>query len=197
MCEECFFRGKPLKHKKKIARKKILKQKKVKTKRKRTEKRNMNKTAQFRMIGVNAAGIKCKLDSLNDILKRLKPQVWSIQESKLKPNETLQGEETDKFQIFYLNRKDSLGGGIAVGIDKDIESTLVREGDDDIEAMVVQVVLGAIPVQIVVAYGPQENALKEKKEKFWEFLEDEANKAEMEDHGLIIQMDGNLHAGPE
>ena len=106
----------------------------------------MNKTSQFRMIGVNAAGIKCKLDSLNDILKRLKPQVWSIQESKLKPNETLQGEETDKFQIFYLNRKDSLGGGIAVGIDKDIESTLVREGNDDVEAMVVQVVLGTIRV---------------------------------------------------
>ena len=149
------------------------------------------------MIGVNAAGIKCKLDSLNDILKRLQPQVWSIQESKLKPNETLHGEETDKFQIFYLNRKNSMGGGIAVGIDKDIESTLVREGDDNIEAMVLQVVLGTIPVKLVVAYGPQENALKEKKESFWEFLEDEANKAEMEDHGLIIQMDGNLHAGPE
>ena len=31
----------------------------------------------------------------------------------------------------------------------------------------------------------------------WEFLEEEANKAELEGLGLIIQMDGNLHAGPE
>ena len=80
----------------------------------------------------------------------------------MKQNETLKGEETDKFQIFYLNRKNSLGGGIVVGVDKDIESTLVREGDDDIEALVVQVVLGTIPVKIVVAYGPQENSKKEK-----------------------------------
>ena len=44
----------------------------------------------------------------------------------------------------------------------------------NVEAIVVQVVLGNIPVRIIVAYGPQENALKEKKEMFWEFLEDEA-----------------------
>ena len=27
----------------------------------------------------------------------------------------------------------------------------------------------------MTAYGPQENALKEKKEKFWEFIEKEVN----------------------
>ena len=47
----------------------------------------------------------------------------------------------------------------------------------------------------MTAYGPQENALKDKKDKFWEFMEKEVNDAELEDDGLLIQMDGNLHAG--
>ena len=61
----------------------------------------------------------------------------------------------------------------------------------------IQVEIGKLFVRIIVAYGPQENAPKDRKEKFWEFLEEEVNKAEIEDHGLIIQMDGNLHAGPD
>ena len=96
--------------------------------RKRTEKRNKIKSSQLRMFGVNAAGIKCKLDSLKNILKRLKPQIWSVQETKLKPDETLKGEEIDRFQMFYLNRQDSQGGGLAFGVDKEIESTLVGGG---------------------------------------------------------------------
>ena len=155
----------------------------------------MNK--KLRMFGVNAAGIKCKLESFNDILKRLKPQIWAVQETKLKQNEKINCDAVSNFQIYYLYRQESGGGGLAIGVDKDIESTLVREGNYDIEALVVQVVLGATPVKIIVAYGPQENSLKEKKDKFWEFLEEEANKAELEEHGLVIQMDGNLHGGPE
>ena len=86
---------------------------------------------------------------------------------------------------------------MAIGIDNDIESTLVREGFDDVKALVVQVVLGTISVTVIVAYGLQENVLKAKKDKFWEFLENEVIKAELEGHGLIIQMDGNLHGGPK
>ena len=173
-----------------------MKQKKVKKKRKRLEERNKIKPTKFRMIGINSAGIKCKLRSLDDILSRLKPQIFALEETKLKPNETLKCDATETFQMFYLNRQDSQGGGLAIGIDKNIESTLVREGNDLVEAMVVQTVLGKIPVRIIIAYGPQENASIEKKEKFWNFLEEESNKAEFEDQGLIIQMDGNLHAGP-
>ena len=55
--------------------------------------------------------------------------------------------------------------------------------------------LEEIEARVITAYGPQENALKEKKNKFWEFLEEEVNIAELEGDGLIIQMDGNLHAG--
>ena len=48
-----------------------------------------------------------------------------------------------------------------------------------------------------MGYGVQENAPKEKKDKFWEFIEMEVSQAEAEGQGVIIQMDGNLHAGKD
>ena len=152
---------------------------------------------KLKILGVNAAGIKCKLESFNDLLNRLEPHVWTVQETKLKNNESLKSEATEKYQIYYLNRKLSDGGGLAVGVDRNIESALIREGDDTTEILVVQIILENMAVRIVAGYGPQENAVKEKKDAFWESLEEETCAAEAECQGLVIQIDGNLHAGPE
>ena len=146
---------------------------------------------------MNAAGLPSKIKSLDNLLKILKPHIWTIQESKLKTDQKIKLEDENGFNLFYLNRKESLGGGLIVGVHKDIESVLVREGDDETEAMVIHVKIEGMTIKIVNAYGPQENATKEKKEKFWEFLEEESIKAELENLGLIIQMDGNMHAGPK
>ena len=118
-----------------------------------------------------------------------------IEETKLKPHEQLKGGSLDEFQVYYLSRQKSQGGGIALGINKMFESTLLNSGDDDTEAISVLVVVGSIQIRVVAAYGVQENATKERKEKFWDFIEEEISQAENENQGLIIQMDGNLHAG--
>ena len=119
-----------------------------------------------------------------------------MQETKLKPNEKISCASLTDFQVFYLNRQNSQGGGIALGVSKDFESTLVKEGNDETEAISVKISLEEIEVRAICAYGPQETATKEKKDKFWEFLEEETNQAELEGDGLVIQMDGNVHAGP-
>ena len=137
------------------------------------------------------------MDTFVEILNRVDPQIWTLQETKLKPNESLKFELSKKYQIYYLARQESDGGGLAIGICNDIESTLVREGDDEKEALVVQIEIGKIQVRVVVAYGPQENATKDKKENFWKFLEEESIKAELLGQGLVIQMDGNVHGGPK
>ena len=99
-----------------------------------------------------------------------------LQETKLKLNEKIACASLSDFQVYYLNK-------------------LIKEGTEETEALSVKVFLEEIEARVITAYGPQENALKEKKLKFWEFLEEEVNCAEMEGDGLIIQMDGNLHAG--
>ena len=84
----------------------MLKQKKGKKIRKRIEKRKkceMNR--KIRMFGVNAAGINSKLESFDDILTRLQPQIWAIQETKLKPNEKLKCKAAKKFKYFICTER--------------------------------------------------------------------------------------------
>ena len=172
-----------------------MKQKKDKLSRKRVQKRNKIKNKCFKIFGINSAGIKSKLKSFNDILKKIQPKIWMVQETKLKPHEKISCALINEFQVYYLNRQGMQGGGVALGVSKDLESTLIKEGNDETEVLSVKVLLEEIPVRAIAAYGPQENAPMEKKNKFWEFLETEVNDAEIEGDGLIIQMDGNLHAG--
>ena len=153
------------------------------------------KSKTLKLFGINAAGIKSKLQSFNEILSTVKPQIWMIEETKLKPHENLKCEAIDDFQVFYLSRQKSQGGGVALGVNKIFESTLLNEGDDETEVISVLVMVGSTAIRVIVGYGPQENASKDKKEKFWEIIENEVVQAESEHHGVIIQIDGNLHAG--
>ena len=127
----------------------------------------------------------------------MKPKLWMLQETKLKNNEQISCEALKHYQVYYKNRQESNGGGVAMGVDKDIESTLIREGEDGVEAISVKIVMKEIEIRAITAYGPQENALKCQKDQFWEFIEEEVNNAELEGEGVIIQFDGNLHAGSE
>ena len=120
-----------------------------------------------------------------------------VQETKLKPNETISCASINDFQVYYKNLQESQVGGIALGVSKEFESTLIKEGEGEVEALSVKVFLKEIQVRAVTAYGPQENALKDLKDRFWEYLEEEVNSAEFEGEGLMIQMDGNLHAGQD
>ena len=151
----------------------------------------------LKLFGINAAGINSKIKSFDHVISRLKPHIWMIEETKLKPHEKIRGGCLDHFQVYYLSRQNMQGGGIAIGIDKMLESTMLNSGNDETEIMSVLVVIENISIRIIVAYGVQENASKEKKDRFWEFLEEEVFQAEKENQGVIIQMDGNLHAGKE
>ena len=70
-----------------------------------------------------------------------------------------------------------------MGVVKYFESTLAREGNDEVEAMSIKIVAGEIPIRTVLAYGPQENSKKEKKDLFWDYIEEEINQAESEGDG--------------
>ena len=90
--KKSFFRGRYLKSQRKITKRKVLKQKKKKI-RKRFEKRpKIQKCENVKIFGINSAGIKSKIHSFNDVLDRVKPLIWMLQETKLKPGDG-QGDE--------------------------------------------------------------------------------------------------------
>ena len=145
------------------------------------------------MLGVNAAGIKSKLTSFRNVLNELKPAVFFIEETKQKDEGKLKFENYDVFERVRENGKG--GGGLALGCLKDLQAVYVRGGDEEVEALSVDIFVKDFKIRCVVAYGCQESDLENRKTAFWDYLGEEVSLAEQAEAGFILHMDGNLWAG--
>ena len=72
-----------------MTKKKILKQKKPRNKRKIYRKREKKENSPFSIFGINCAGIKSKIKTFNNVIKKVKPKIWTLQETKLKAMKSL------------------------------------------------------------------------------------------------------------
>ena len=135
---------------------------------------------------MNAAGLLCKIESFEKLLNDEEPSVFCLQETKLKKPNKIKTESAKKFTIYELNRKNKGGGGLCIGVRKDLHPAWVAQGDDDVECLSVEVWVGDFPVRVVTGYGPQLGDNMEKKQKFWSFIEREARNAFDMGSGFIL-----------
>ena len=149
------------------------------------------------LVGFNSAGLSSKLDSFDHILTTIQPSVFFIQETKLRKQGKIKTQNSKNSQIFELIRKDKQGGGLAIGVVKDLEPVWISEGDDNIEVLVVEIKIEDLKTRCICAYGPQEKDSQDKKLNFWARLSEEVRESEENESAIIIQMDGNLWAGEE
>ena len=94
-----------------------------------------------------------------------------------------------------MTRKNKEGGGLALGCLKSLSPVWVREGDDMVEAISVDIFIKNLKIRCCAAYGPQETDLNERKSEFWEYLYNEVVFARNSGAGLVLHFDGNLWAG--
>ena len=146
----------------------------------------------LRFMGVNSAGLKSKFTTFKKVLSELKPSVFFIQETKFKTEGKL---KLDNYLVFELLRKSKEGGGLAIGCEPNLKPAWVREGDDDVEALSIDIFVQGMKIRCCVAYGCQEGDQAERKSKFWKYLNEEVEFANNSNAGLVIQFDGNLWAG--
>ena len=58
------------------------------------------------------------------------------------------------------------GGGIALGVMNCLDPSWISEGDDDMEALTVEIWVDGFPIRLICGYRPQEYDPKERKDKF-------------------------------
>ena len=141
---------------------KVLVKKKV-----RRGKRNSSKSfvKTLRFLGINSAGLKPKLMTFKKVLSELEPSVFMIEETKYNETGKL---KLDNYIIFEVVRENkNAGGGLALGCSKDLSPAWVSEGENGVEALSVDIFLRKMKIRCCAAYGPQENALIDKKDAFW------------------------------
>ena len=146
------------------------------------------------ICGTNANGLKSKKESFLNLLSKENPQIFMIQETKLRRKNQF---KVPGVEIFEKIRKNKGGGGLMIGINKEIDTTPVDVSpqDDDVEILVVEIKLESLTLRILTAYGPQEDDEDDKINKFYCALEEEIIKCEQENCGLIIEMDCNAKLG--
>ena len=149
----------------------------------------------MRFLGVNAAGLRSKLTSFYKVVSDLKPSVFFIQETKFQDIGKLKLQNYIIYEFVRQNRDG--GGGLALGCDKDLNPAWVREGDDQVEAISVEICLKNLKIRCCNAYGCQENETVNKKDAFWTYLDNEVLEAERAGSGFLLHFDGNLWAGSE
>ena len=109
----------------------------------------------------------------------------------------IQTKNSGNYIIFELIRKNKGGGGLAIGVDKNLKPVWIDEGNDDIEVLIVEARADDFKFRCVAAYGPQETDKSDKKTQFWARLNNEVEKSAESGAGFILQMDGNFKAGQE
>ena len=97
----------------------------------------------------------------------------------------------------FVRQNNDGGGGFALGVAKELSPAFVREGDDDCEALSVEISVKNLTIRCCAAYGCQETYRVERKEKFWNYLDEEVFLAEQTGAGFVLQFDGNLWAGEQ
>ena len=165
----------------------------IKKPKKRSQKRkNQNTNIMLNAISLQCAGLNSKLQSFDRVLDVVAPSLVFMQETKVtKPIKT---EHTESYRIFQLPRTNSKGGGVALCASKHLQPVLLREGDDEAEAISIMITTNQLKIRCVCGYT-QEKYNDDQKEKFWEFMSKEVIEAEDEQQGLLIQMDANAYVG--
>ena len=143
-------------------------------------------------MGVNCAGLRPKFLTFKKVISELKPSAFFLQETKYKEVGKL---KLKNYIIFEKVRNDRDGGGLAFGCIPELTPVFVREGEDSVEALSVQIFVKQLKIRCCVAYGCQETESNDKKEAFWQYMDEEVLEASNSGSGLVIQLDGNLWAG--
>ena len=153
-----------------------------------------NLTHSLNFIGINANGVKSKWGTFKKLIREAKPSVWSMQETKC----NVKGQfKLDDYFVYELIREDKAGGGLAIGALKDLNPAWIKEGNDDVEAITIEINVKKLPISFTVGYGPQENDKIERKDSFWDYLDEEVIRVKQEGKGFILQCDSNAWLGPK
>ena len=126
-----------------------------------------NHAFKLKLLGNNVDGLQKKLESLENVINSENPSVLFFQETKLGRSGKIKTPSSRKYTWYELHRTQEAqtgegGGGLAVGVLNDLDPSWVSEGDDDAEAVTVEMWVEGFPVRLICAYGPQENDKKER-----------------------------------
>ena len=115
----------------------VINKSKKKRNRRKERKTKKNKNKDLKVIGINCAGLLSKLRSFEKLLEDENPTVVCLQETKIRKSNQIT-QSCRNYTLYELHRKNSNGGGLCIGIQKDLKSVWISQGDDEVECLAVE-----------------------------------------------------------
>ena len=137
--------------------------------------------------------MKSKVLSLKSEIISSKIAAFTLQETHFKKKGSL---KIENFEVFEAIRNKQ-GGGTVIGVHKALAPVLIEEYSEDFELLVVEVKINNKEIRIITGYGPQETWPENERMPFFQALEKEIIKAELNGKSMFIEMDSNSKLGPE
>ena len=91
-------------------------------------------------------------------MTELNPSVFFVQETKLKEQGKIRLNDYTIFEKLRNTRKN--GGGLAIGCKSELKPIWVREGDNDVETLSIDIFVKNLKIRCCTGYGCQENDKK-------------------------------------
>ena len=171
---------------------KNIKQMRIKIRRgKRFSQKQISNNLVF--AGVNPAGVRSKWPTWTKIIRESQSSVWTMQETKSTETNKLKMKD---FIIYEKVRELKEGGGVAIAAKTNLNPVLTAEGEDDVEAISIDIHPSKIIISCTSAYGPQQKDNIDKKSRFWKYLDNMVDDAWKEGKGFYLQGDLNAWIGP-
>ena len=130
----------------------VLNKKKNKKRVKRGGRKFNKKNESFTIFSTNAAGLKKKVHSLKNEIKKSNAAVFTIQESHYNKKGKL---KIENFEIFEAIRKKQSGGSL-IGAHKALNPILISEYSEDFELIVIEIKIKNKEIRVMTGYGLQE-----------------------------------------
>ena len=147
----------------------------------------------FKWVGNNIAGASSKWPSVKRWIRMKSPSILTLQETKF---QVAGNHKIDGYNVYeHLRSEKTAGGGILMAVVTDLNPALIRDGGDEVEALTVNINVKHMQISCTTAYGPQEKDSPNKKETFWQYLDEEAKRADEDGKGFILQGDLNAWLG--
>ena len=157
-------------------------------------KRNILKNTKLMMV--NIRGMKCKENSLKEIIHENQPTVLMVMET-LCPKNDEPDIEGYTIRSPKMKRKEEWGG-IMIAIRNEFahQIQVKSEHTETAEILFIQMICGRETVTLGLVYAPQENETSiEEIDKMYQYLENEIEKAKTENHIIVIGGDFNCKIG--
>ena len=146
----------------------------------------------IKLLHINAAGLKYKVEDLKNKIKYHESTIISIQETHFRKIGLF---KHNKYKTFESIRKNKEKGGSMLIVHEDLSPILIKEYNETFELLVVEVTTKTTPIRVITGYGPQENWNEADRMPFWVALEEEISSAELNSRSVIIQLDANAKLG--